>query len=673
MTIKVTLPDAWQAFTAEARTKDGTHHEQCWDVVGEPLNGAVRETVAEYYEKLELGDKHVATSKRAEILDLYWGRIEQDGAAIRGLGKALASLSATIKANVDELGAHWSGESFESFSTAMGKIRTTLDAYSAAAGKVGDVLLEAMTQARAMYADYAAASQETLTFTWISPPEQWRKLDSGSGDRLAEVCPDSAGHPCQKDNDEQKQILENHFVTDRLWDSCAADPCDANAGRVIIMYRNLVKAGDEGRDAIRERVDQWRDATDAFKENIKSLLEVAVGNLYALAQSQAFSSLRVVGGAAGGGEPVGGEPVSGEPVGGGPVSGEPVSGGGDVSGGAPGDGGAVSAEPIVDPVTAPEPEPVPEPAAEVADPATVTITDGDHTIGVSNPGVEGHVTVTVTDAEGTTKTYDLDFGAASGLAQPGDGEPAAEGVERVPARTDGKCVIQDGDVTVTAERPLFAPDQITLTVDHGTGAPAKYTVDFPDVPEVGADSPTDQGSAGTDPVSQGPMAADPVGQAPVGQSPMVTDSGGQARAAGQETQAPGRPVVEPVAAGADPVAGAATPVPGETADVKAHHLTSPQAWTQEARGSVSGVLVPEQSDGEAGLASAPDAARPQREDATGMAGAGVPLMGGPGASGSEPGRAGSGWSVHGDLFDSGEPVYSMHGVLGDDDAERTDR
>jgi hypothetical protein len=44
-------------------------------------------------------------------------------------------------------------------------------------------------------------------------------------------------------------------------------------------------------------------------------------------------------------------------------------------------------------------------------------------------------------------------------------------------------------------------------------------------------------------------------------------------------------------------------------------------------------------------------------------------MGTPGTSTSttDTGRAGSGWSVHGDLFDTTEPVYSMHGVLGDED------
>jgi hypothetical protein len=78
---------------------------------------------------------------------------------------------------------------------------------------------------------------------------------------------------------------------------------------------------------------------------------------------------------------------------------------------------------------------------------------------------------------------------------------------------------------------------------------------------------------------------------------------------------------------------------------------------------VSGVLVPDRS-GEAELAKAPDAAQPEL---AGMAGAGLPITGGHANSGPEGGRAGSGWSVHGDLFDNGEPVYSMHGVLGDED------
>ena len=87
-------------------------------------------------------------------------------------------------------------------------------------------------------------------------------------------------------------------------------------------------------------------------------------------------------------------------------------------------------------------------------------------------------------------------------------------------------------------------------------------------------------------------------------------------------------------------------------------------WSEDPSGTLSGVLVPEQSDGEAGIASA-GAGEP-----AGPVGAGMPMMAGAGGANAEAGgRAGTGWSVHGDLFDSAEAVYSMHGVLGEDDLE----
>jgi uncharacterized protein YukE len=622
VTISIGIPEAWDAFRTEANSKSDTRHEQCWDVVGEPLNTPVRNVVAGYYEKLELGDRNIAKSKRGEILDLYWGRIEQDGAALVGLGKALENLSETIDANVEAVAAQWSGESYDAFKAAMDKVRTTLDAYSAGAQQVGNVLLEAMTQARSMYQDYATASQEALTFDWISPPEQWHKMDDRTGQHLETVCPcwvdgshSSEMLPeCAKNHEQVAPLLEDQFATSRQLEACEADPCEFDVERVRLMYGNLVRHGKEGRESIRTRVREWCDATDDFKEQIKAVLDVAVGNVYSLAQSQAFSSLRIVGGVTGG---------------------EPVDDQGEVStGGYP--SGGPSAEPIVDPTTAvtpepepaPEPEPTPEPTPEqpapetaVAEPApeeapagTVTITDGDHTIGVRDAG-EGHVTVTVTDGSGATLTYDLDFDAASGLPRTAEAE-VADGVEQVPARTNGKCVIENGDTTITAERPLFAPDQITLTVDNGTGAPTTYTIDFPD------DEPT-----GSQP------ATDPA------------ESGGAAATSTADVEAK---------------SSNGTAVPGQ-----AGHGTSPQYWLEDARGSVSGVLIPDR-DGEAELASASD--KPEH-DATGMVGAGLPFAGSPGPNSGEPGRAGSGWSVHGDLFDSGEPVYSMHGVLGDDDVD----
>jgi hypothetical protein len=83
-------------------------------------------------------------------------------------------------------------------------------------------------------------------------------------------------------------------------------------------------------------------------------------------------------------------------------------------------------------------------------------------------------------------------------------------------------------------------------------------------------------------------------------------------------------------------------------------------------------LVPDRPDVEAELPDAddvPDAPVRPEESAAGEVGAGMPVMGAPGtaAGATETGRAGSGWSVHGDLFDTTEPVYSMHGVLGDED------
>lgn len=589
MDIDIQLPEAWEAFRAQANARTETHNDHCGEVVGEPLDRPVEHLVPAYYDKLELGDKDIARNKRDEILGLYWGRIEQDGAALVGLGAALENLSETIRHNVDEVAGQWSGESYEAFKAAMDKVRTTLDAYKTGAQKVGGLLLEAMTQTRAMYQDYATASQESLAFDNISPPQHWHKMDERTGQHLANVCPCLADPQyslellpeCAKNHDDVAPLLEDQFVTTLQLERCEADPCEHNVERVRLMYGNLVRHGKEGRESIRTRVREWCDATDDFKKKIEGVLDVAVGNVYTLAQSQAFSSLRIVGGGAGGGQ--GDVSTGGNPVGG------------------------PSAEPIVDPTTsaapeptpAPESTPTPEPAPEqpapetaVAEPApeeavpsagAVTIKDGDRTIGLTDVGA-GHVTVTVTDAAGT-KTYDLDFDAASGLAKSAEA-PVAHGVEHVPAHTNGKCVIQNGDVTITAERPLFAPDQITLTVAEGTGAPTTYTVDFPDEP--------------------------------------------------------------------------AEPAPPEEGNL----ATSPQASVEDARGSVSGVLTPDRSDGEAELAAAPDG-----HDAAGMVGAGLPLLASQGANNSGEGRAGSGWSVHGDLFDSAEPVYSMHGVLGNDDGE----
>jgi hypothetical protein len=162
-------------------------------------------------------------------------------------------------------------------------------------------------------------------------------------------------------------------------------------------------------------------------------------------------------------------------------------------------------DPLVDP-------PPGLPQDQPKDQETVTIQDGDRKISVQSPDGEGHVKVTVDDGTGKPKTYDLDFGAGTGAgtgtpAQPGqtlpgqpdDGRPQtlpaqetppgqgtpavqepADPVQQVQAGPDGKAVVQDGNLTITAERPPGTPDQVKITIDDGTGKPTTYVVDYSD-------------------------------------------------------------------------------------------------------------------------------------------------------------------------------------------------
>lgn len=567
----------WQDFKTASRTEHGTIDDNANEVIlGPRLNEAVRHLANGYLKQLELGPEHKATDERAKLLDLHWGRIEHDGALLQGLGAAMTTFAETLGANVTTLAEAWQGESYDAFKAAIDKVQRTMSEYGAAATSTGDGLVNAMGQVRELYQTFADDSADKhLNFGEVSPPEKWHKIsdhDKYSGFELAEACSMwHLGGLCQKDNDEQRNIITDHWVTERRWEICKQDPCESDAGRVNIMYRTMVDECQKAVDGIKGKLDAYFGAVNTTVDGVSKLYDAALGNVYNLANEEVFSSLRVIGG-----QPTGG----GAPVDGGPDSGSYPAGGGDP-------GPAAVAEP-----PQPEPEapvetvpvdaaaqetPVTEPAADQRE--SVEIKDGDRTIGVTSPDGAGRVLVTVADAAGNTKSYELDFDAASGL--PSASSAAASGAEQIPARTNGKCVIQDGPLTITAERPLFSPDSIKLVVDDGSGKPATYTLDF------------------------------------------------------EEQQS------------------AAVPTPT--------NLTSPQS-ARPGDQAVSGVLVPDRS-GEAGLAKAPDAAEPEL---AGMAGAGLPITVSPATSGPE-GRAGSGWSVHGDLFDNAEPVYSMHGVLGDDD------
>lgn len=816
--------NAWHEFKQASRTEQGTLDDNGNEVVlGPRMNEAVRDFANGYLRALDIGEENKATDERAKLLDLHWGRIEHDGAQLRGLGAAVTDIAETLAANVATLGGAWQGESYDAFATAIGKVQRTLAEYGTAATTTGDGLVNAMGQARTMYQSFVEDTvYKHLDFGDQSPPEQWHRIGEDGRylpDELAGGCPTAHLNTfdCVKDNDEQRNMIMGQLVSQRRWDILMQDPCEQSLDRVSIMYSNLKKDCDAAVERIKGKIDNYYGAVRTTVDGVTKLYDAALGNVYNLAHAEVFSSLRVIGGGpstsdatpvepgpsseAGpvgpGAEPVepGAEPVV-EPV-------EPVVGSGEAASDA-------AAEPDV--ASAPEPvaEPTPEPPADTKPaaplpPYTVQIQDGDRTLAVTSPPGDGTVRVTVTEGTGTTKSYELDFATASGLPPVQEDEPQTPGepVEKVSARTDGKCVIQDGDVTITAERPLFSPDSLNVTIQDGTAPPTRYTLDFDNLPsqedtpitgatpepQPAARTPGADGTTGSEPattrspeadgttaeaagfkpatpgfagagvtaetavyepalgeppVADGAIAesagseptavkspkadgdtAEAVGSEPVageslGVDAAVAEAAGSEPAAAQSPEADGATVEAPESepavgevdgmAGGHPAEADDSTAPGEpalapgdsepaveevdggpavaaaggstapeqpTGAPAANHATSAAAadgghWLGEEAGSVSGVLVPDRPEVEAGLPEAddvPDNPNPPVIPASGEVGAGLPIMGTPGTSTSttDTGRAGSGWSVHGDLFDTTEPVYSMHGVLGDED------
>jgi uncharacterized protein YukE len=765
----------WQDFNTQSRTEQGTLDDNSNQVLlGPHLNDAVRHWATGYLRDLDLGPEHKAMDERAKLLDLHWGHLEHDGAMLRGLGVAMTNFAQVLGDNVGELGKSWKGDSFNAFKAAMDKVQRTVAEYGVAATTTGEGLVNAMGQIRELCRTFADDSaHKHLQFRPTSPPERWHKVSVASEDKkekpftvlqMSLDCPTHGGvFACLKADGELSKIITGKFVTENRWDICRQDPCEGEPERVSTMYRYMVDECDKAIDRIKGKLDNYFAAVTTTVDGVSDLYGAALSNVHHLAQASVFTTLRVIGAGAPADTPVdtGGAPVD--------TGSYPVSDPGPASATEPPQPEPPQPEPVVE-ETAPEAVAVQEPP-----PGTVQIQDGDRTIGVTSPDGEGRVTVTVADGAGVTKTYELDFDAASGMSATRP-EGAGEGaVEQIPARTDGKCVIQDGQLTITAERPLFSPDSIKLVVDDGSGNPTTYTLDFDGEDAAGqqppAATPTEADSA---PAANAPASADaasgapPTGAAPAeaapadsalasidaangvtaprpdaapaeavtrgatpadsapadvpasadaasgvtatrrdavpveavaggatasGPAPAVNVPASADAASGVTAPRPDAVPVEAVAGGEpapaadvpDPDAPAATSgtTPGGAGSVNGasteptptavdpEHRTYPQAWHEEQSGSVSGVLIPDQP-GEAGLAKAPDADQPE---VAGMAGTGLPMLGAPAAGGGhdgghDGGRAGSGWSVHGDLFDNNEPVYSMHGVLGaDDDAK----
>lgn len=377
---------------------------------------------------------------------------------------------------------------------------------------------------------------------------------------------------------------------------------------------------------------------------------------------------------------------------------------------------------------------------------TVTIEDGNRKISVGSPDSEGNVKVTVDDGTGQPKTYELDFGAGTGQ-QPGttpgqlgpdgqplpapasqfgptgqqppttgqlgpDGQPVAttpgqlgpdgqpimtaDGSQQVQAGPDGKVVLQDGDVKITAEHPPGEPGQVKLTVDDGSGKPTTYLIDYSDPadPKVETQPATGvgQGFAGTaqpGPGNVGVAAAPAAGFT----EPVDTGFAAQPATGFSEPAAAAygaHAAVEPVDSGFASDTGGAHAAPEQPSLTTSTQSVgfdfeggNGDAGMADTTWSTQGDLLDDSGQqvapaaGEAGLAAVPDTGSPaaQGQGAAPMGGGGMMGMGGmAGAGGGQGGdseRSGGQWSIQGDLFSDEPAADRIAGVL--DDAPGFDR
>ncbi|WP_125728436.1 hypothetical protein [Kibdelosporangium aridum] len=343
---------------------------------------------------------------------------------------------------------------------------------------------------------------------------------------------------------------------------------------------------------------------------------------------------------------------------------------------------------------------------------TVTIDEGGKKISVTSPDGQGHVKVTVDDGSGNPKTYDMDFSQPAGtpgapgtpstgtpgqsqpvlgpdgqpvlgpdgqpvqtMPAPAEGDPTAEVLKPGP---DGKIVLEDGNVTITAEHPPGQPDVVKLTVDDGTGEPTTYTLDYSDPtnPQVGQAEP-----------AVATLDGQPAAEARQAAAAQAQGFGGSF-----ETDAPRQDFAGAGVGGTSEASfgggsGSEQPLPSVAGSDQPVQTTSTQAVADFGGGgdggfadsswSTQGDLLSGNDDynqvapaaGEAGLAALPDdGGQPNANQATGSAMGGMPMMGGMGAGGGggDAERSGGQWSVTGDLFaDENEPAR-IAGVLDED-------
>ncbi|CRK59971.1 hypothetical protein [Alloactinosynnema sp. L-07] len=715
---------AYDAFVTK-NSSVGIYGE-AWDVIGEPLNRGVDETLPAYDAKLELNLRPKSGEKRQEVNELRWGKIKKDAAKIEGLGLAMENIASVIKKGKDQLAHDWKGESFEAFKTAIERVEKTLTDYAAAAKTTATGLTTAMTRTETLYKNYQSSSQTILTFSDdYGKPNDWRKVtgDDING-HLVDVCPCSMG--CNKDEDEESRIIRDkiiHPVAYKFYENVYCgfgdDSCKTNA-------HSTVNYSNDMRDKVAQKINQWYVATDNLRHGVDGLQTAALENLRIMSELKVFGRMKVPG--APGQQPPGDGKDKTPPGGGG------GGGGGKHDTGGGGGGGGMPKMPETPPTpppadlssleqdptkTDPPTDPTTMPAGTEQPGETVTIEEGDRKISVTSPDSEGKVKVTVDDGTGTPKTYTMDFGQAGTPVlgpdgkpvlgpdgQPvmsADGKPVAgtepvlgpdgkpvlgpDGLPVMGGQTgfgpdgqpvlgpdgqviepgaDGKCVISDPPMTITAERP-GGGDVVLVTVDDGTGDPTSYTLDYSEADKQG---PT---------VGQ-PAAGVVGGSVTGGPADPVTGTG-----ASGGVGAPGSPDGVPAAGFTPPgeAAPAAFAAPGQAAwslpgepaygadagTTGQPQMTSAQSVTEgaESFGSAGGVLNEQSKDfgpadvqaagaGEAGLSSA--SGEPKSDSQPGGAagsGMGGGMMGGGGGGGGGQGgdseRAGSQWRTTGNLFD----------------------
>ncbi|NRN64529.1 hypothetical protein GC106_17350 [Kibdelosporangium sp. 4NS15] len=346
---------------------------------------------------------------------------------------------------------------------------------------------------------------------------------------------------------------------------------------------------------------------------------------------------------------------------------------------------------------------------------TVTIEDGGKKISVTSPDSEGHVKVTVDDGTGQPKTYDMDFsqptGQQPGIGTPGAGTPGAPGtstpgqqepvqfgpdgqpVQTMPAPAggdpaaetltpgpDGKIVLEDGNVTITAEHPPGQPDVVLLTVDDGTGDPTTYTLDYSDPANPQVDQP-EPAAARQDVQAERQVAQAQGFAGPLGADARPDFAGAVASATPGVAEAPfgGTPNGMPpeALAGSDqPVQTTSTQaVGGDFGGGSGDGGFSDSSWSTQGdllSGGDDDYNQVAPAAGEAGLAAIPEGGQQANPNQAGGAGmGGMPMMGGMGGGGAGGGdseRSGGQWSVTGDLFaddDLSEPAR-IAGVLDED-------